>query len=256
MQSLRGDVTQKVDLKLNRGVIELRQRSTRINMDGFITGQHEIPMSRWQQAFSLGFGVFILVMGVFIAYLVSTQTHKQIPVALVVFPLAMSAYLIAFALRSRLVLDGSHIEVHYAFRERTADRSEIEGYRVVNTRNGSFWQLRLKDGRGTIGIQHSYDCAELRAWLAQLTDLDERDRNVVMDEIRQSPELGATPRERLNALAQAKLWNYVLSAVSIAAAIEFGFASGVWRMVGAAATILTPLVAVILVSRGYSCMCF
>jgi hypothetical protein len=218
-------------------------------MDQFDTSRHEIPMSGWQRGFCLGFGVFIALIGVFIAHLVSTQTHKQMSLALVLFPLLISVYLVAFALRSRLVLDGAHIEVHYAFRERTADRSEIEGYRVVNTRNGSFWQLRLNDGRGTIAIQHSYDCAELRAWLAQVADLDERDRNVVLDEIRQSPELGATPRERLNALAQAKLWNYLLSAISIAAAIEFGFASGVWRMASAAVTILTPLAAIVLVSQ-------
>lgn len=218
-------------------------------MDQISTSRHEIPMSGGQRAFCLGFGLFVALIGVFIAYQVSTQTHKQMPLVLVVFPMLMGAYLIAFALRSRLVLDSSRIEVHYAFRERTAERSEIEGYRQVNTRNGSFWQLRLKDGRDTISVRHSYDCAELRAWLAQLTDLDERDRNVVLDEIRQSPELGSTPRERLNSLAQAKLWNYVLSAISIGAAIGFGFASGTWRTVCAVVTMLVPLVAIALVSQ-------
>ena len=63
---------------------------------------------------------------------VSRHGSDIIPAALVAaFLLALAAYFFGVALRSRLVIEGTRIEVRGAFRERSADLGEIEGFRTV-----------------------------------------------------------------------------------------------------------------------------
>jgi hypothetical protein len=190
-------------------------------MQAIDTSRHEYPLSGWQRGFSLIFGLILAGIGAFGGYAAFAHTKNGAPVFLTIIPFALGIYLLVMALRSRLVIDGTRIEVRYAFTEKTADLNEIEGYRTISTRNGSFWQLKLKEGRGTISVQQSYDCDELRAWFKQLTDLDERDRNALLDQIEQNQKLGATPEDRLAKLDKAKQWNIGLSALAIAAALGF-----------------------------------
>jgi hypothetical protein len=171
--------------------------------------------------FFLIFGLLLIGLGVFAAYSMSGTTSKSpffLP-AVLLFPLGFGAYLMLLALRSRVILDGTRIEVRTPFGEKTADASEVEGYRDISTRNGSFWRLQLKEGRGAFTIQKWFDSPELRTWMQQITDLDERDRKAILDEIEQNQELGATPEERLSALKQARMWNIGLATLSIAAAV-------------------------------------
>jgi hypothetical protein len=164
-------------------------------------------------------------------------------------PLAIGGYLIVLVLRSRLVIDATHIGVRRAFAEKTADVSEIEGFRTIGTRNGSFWQLKLKGGRGSVSVQKSYDCDGLRAWLAQIPDLDERDRKAVLDEIEKSEEHGAMPEDRLAKLAAAKQLNFALSGLAIAAAIAFGLGGARLHLPAAMVLALLPAVLIYLVHR-------
>ncbi len=219
-------------------------------MQAINTGRQEYPLGGWQRGFSLVVGLFAVAGGVFLIY-TSLMTPNSGPLLLMaIVPIAFAIYLLATALRSRLVIDGSRVEVRYGFSEKTADLSEIEGYRTVSTRNGSFWQLKLKEGRGAITVQKSYNCDGVRAWLQQIPDLDERDRKALLEQIEQSQELGATPEERLAALNKAKQLNYGLTAVAIAGALGIWLGGASLRLPSAIVLALLPVVMIYLVRSG------
>jgi len=220
-------------------------------MQGIEAGRRELQMKALNYWFFLILGLALIGLGVFGTYALTGTTNKNPLVlpAFLLFPLGFGAYLMALALRSRVVVDGSRIEVRTPFGEKTADASEVEGYRDISTRNGSFWRLQLKEGRGAITIQKWFDSPELRAWMQQITDLDERDRKAILDEIEQNQELGATPEERLSALKQARLWNVGLTMVAIAAAVFRLFPANPFFLISAVLLALTPPVILYLLHR-------
>ena len=182
-------------------------------------------------------------------FVAAQQSQKAFLPLLAILPSAFGLYLIVLAIRARLVIDSSHIEVRGLFREQSAELNDIEGYRTINTRNGSFWRLQLKQGRGSIKVQKWFDCDDLRTWRQQLTDLDERDRNTLLEEIKHAQDLGATPNERLNALKQANHLNIALSAVAIAAAVVFFFYQGQVRLAAAIILALVPAMVLYLMHK-------
>ncbi len=211
------------------------------------TGRREYPLSGSMRGFLIVFGTIFEGFSVFLVYISLTKPNSESLLYLTIVPILMGIYLLASALRSRLVIDGTHLEVRGAFTEKTADLNEIEGFRTISSRNGSYWQLQRKDGRGTITLQKSYDCDGVRAWLQQMPDLDERDRKALLEQIEQSQELGATPEERLAALNKAKQLNYGFMAVAIAAALGFGLGSTSVHLPSAIVLALLPPVLVYLV---------
>ena len=86
----------------------------------------------------------------------------------------IGVYYAAVALRSRVVLDGTHISLRYAIREKSADLSEIEGWRMdQTTRNGPYWRIELKEGRGHLSIMTLFQVDDgFYAFLSQLKNLD------------------------------------------------------------------------------------
>jgi hypothetical protein len=220
-------------------------------MQGIEASRRELQMKALNYWFFLILGLALIALGVFGTYALTGTTNKNPLVlpAFLLFPLGFGAYLMALALRSRVVVDGPRIEVRTPFGEKTADASEVEGYRDISTRNGSFWRLQLKEGRGAITIQKWFDSPELRAWMQQITDLDERDRKAILDEIEQNQELGATPEERLSALKQARLWNVGLTMVAIAAAVFRLFPANPFFLISAVLLALTPPVILYLLHR-------
>ena len=219
-------------------------------MQAINTGRQEYPLGGWQRGFSLVFGLIAAGAGIFLIYTSLTKPNNGSLIFVTISAIGLGIYLLATALRSRLVIDGTRIEVRYGFSEKTADLSEIEGYRTVSTRNSSFWHLKLKGGRGTITVQRSYDCDGVRSWLQQIPDLDERDRNALLQQIEQSPELGATPEERLAALNKAKQMNYGLTAAAIAGALSLGLGGASLRLPSAIVLALVPVVLIYLVRQG------
>ncbi len=213
--------------------------------------RRELQMKAWNYWFLLILGLVLIGVGVFAAYALIGTPNKNsfFPPIVPLFPLGFGAYLMALALRSRVVVDGPRIEVRTPFGEKTADASEVEGYRDISTRNGSYWRLQLKEGRGAITIQKWFDSPELRAWLQQVTDLDERDRKAILDEIEQNQELGATPEERLSALKPARTWNIALTTVAIAAAVCRLFPGKPFFLAAAIILALIPLVILYLLHR-------
>jgi hypothetical protein len=206
-------------------------------------------MRGWQRALYTLLGLFICGIGVIAAFSLCTQGNSQPSLLLGLFPLAVGAWLLVMALRSRVIIEGTRIEVRGAFREKTADLSEVEGFRTITTRNGSFWKLQLKEARGSLTIQKWFDCDELRAWFQQLTDLDERDRKALLDEIERDQDLGATPEDRLKALQRAKQWNIVLSAIAVLAAIAAFIPDTGWEVPAMVVLALVPAAVLYLLNR-------
>ncbi len=200
-------------------------------------GPREYRMRGWQRWLYIVLGLFLAGIGILAWYATHAESGKTaaVPIALALLPACLGGYLLALVIRSRLIIDGSHIEVRGALREQSAELNDVEGYRTISTRNGSFWRLQLKQGRGSIQIQKWFDCDDLRAWLQQLTDLDERDRNTLLEEIKQAQDLGTTPDERLNALKQANHFNIALTSVAIAAGVIFVIDHGPLRLAAAIA---------------------
>lgn len=175
----------------------------------------------------------------------SNRGSNVLLIALVAaFLLALAAYFFGVALRSRLVIEGTRIEVRGAFRQRSSDLSEIEGFRTVSSRYGSFRQLVLKEGRGAISIQSSFKTDDhYRAWFQQIPDLDQRDRQALLAEIEKQQDLGATPEERLGALTRANRQNKVLLVFVAAAVAGLNFAPHAWLTPCAVLVILAPFAA-------------
>jgi MFS family permease len=217
-------------------------------MQAIETGRHEYRMKGGLKIFYLFFGLILCGVGIFFAVTFAQLPKAGVAALVGVAPMAIGIYLLALALRSRLAIDGTRFEVRGAFGEKTAEIGEIEGFRTISTRNGSYWRLQLKQGRGSITIQKWFDCDDLRAWFQQLTDLDEQDRKQLLEEIEQDQELGTTPEQRLGALAAAKQWNVGLFVIAVIAAAGL-FAGGVrWRLPAAMVLALVPVVALSLLN--------
>lgn len=140
-----------------------------------------------------------------------------------------AAYLLGLTFRARLVIEGSRLEMRGAFFQRTAERSEIEGIRVVGARFGSYRQFILKSGGRPISI-HSGVKTDSRfdAWIEGIPDLNRRDRDALLAKIEQHPDLGDTPQARLASLVRARQINTAAMVAIVAAALGFNLSSGHW----------------------------
>jgi FtsH-binding integral membrane protein len=216
-------------------------------MDTLQTNRCEIPLGAGMRTLYVVVGMIFLAVGIVGAYaLIRSQPSSLGGFAFLAF-VAVGIYMLALAFRSRVVLDGPNITVIGPFKERSAKRDEIAGLRTISSRNGSYWILQLRDSRPSITLQKSFDCDDLREWLGHLPDLDERDRQQVLDEIGANPELGATPEDRLSALKRALWVNIALTAAAILAALGFAFAPEPYRSLGAPFIAVIPLVIIYLV---------
>lgn len=223
-------------------------------MDSFqqaYPGRREYPLKSWQKLLYLLVGMVFLTFGVVFGPLLFRTSASSLPAAVpALFFLGFGIYMLAQAARARLILDGTRIVVRSAFREQSADQGDILGYRTISTRNGSYTQLRLKQGLGTISIPNAFDTDDdYRAWLQKLTDLDQRDREEILAEITEKADLGSTPEERLQALPTARTWGVFLAIVTGAAGAGLVLGPVELRLPLAAVLVITPLVAAVLLLR-------
>lgn len=215
------------------------------------TGRHEYQMKAWSRMLLLPFGMLFLILALFFGAVVQVSAAKpSIPLFTVLLLGGAGVYMLAQLTRARLIIDGTRIEVRGAFTTKSADLSDIEGFRTISTRNGSYTQLQLKHGLGSISIRNSFDTDEAyRVWFRQIPDLDQRSRRQILDEIEHEAELGATPEERLSALATAKTWGVFLSIVSGIVAGAMIFAPEDFRIVPACVLSILPIAAILLLLR-------
>ena len=162
---------------------------TQLRMEGYpfrSLERHEYLLKGWAQALYLVLGAFVVGCGIFVA---SGATGGVEPIAggnwraFVVQPgflfvasfVLLGCYYAALALRSRVVLDGTHILLRYGIREKSADLSEIKGYRIWSMRGTSYWRLEFKERRGHISIMTTFQVDDsFRAFLSQLKNLDDQ----------------------------------------------------------------------------------
>lgn len=215
------------------------------------SARNEYGLKAWLKLLYIVLGMLFLVLGSILSpVLISPGRDRTFSLMMTPLFVAFGVFMLAQVLRARLVIQGTQIEVRNAFRERVANLGEIEGFRTISTRNGSYTQLCLKDGRGTISIPNTFDTDEAyREWLHRVPDLDQRDRQALLDEISQQADLGATPEERLGALATAKTWGIFTLVVSVVAAVTLNFADESLHLISALVLILMPLVVIMLVWR-------
>jgi len=214
------------------------------------SNRHEYRLKAWQRWFYLLLGSAAIVGGVFLAAKIISEPNGAVLAVMILFLPILGLYLMAWALRSRLIINDTRIEVHGALKESTADLSQIEGFRNISTRNGSYTLLYLKEGRGKITISQSFDTDDsYRAWFQQLIDLDVRDRDALLAEISQDSELGSTPEERLSALKTAKTCSVIIIVIACAAAIGLNFDPLNFSPISAMLLALTPVVVGFLVRQ-------
>lgn len=215
------------------------------------TARHVYQLKSWQKMLYLIAGMLFVTFGAVFGPILFSAASNGIPGVLVAFFfLGFGVYMLAQAFRAQLVIEGSRIEVRSAFRERSADLADIEGFRTISSRNGTYTQLQLKAGLGSISISNSFDTDDdYRTWFKQATDLDQRDREQILNEISQEVELGSTPQERLDALATAKTWAVFISIVTGVAAAALAFGPPPVQFIAAVLVALAPLTALFLMQR-------
>lgn len=212
--------------------------------------RHEYRLRIGPRGLLLSFAFLLAVVGIFAAISLAAHPNGPASAIMILFLLPLSAYMLAVALRSRLVIEGTRIKVRGAFRECSADLSEIEGFRTISTRNGTYRKLYLKVGRGAITLSNSFATDDdFRAWFQQITDLDKRDRDALLEEISHDQELGATPEERLAALSTARTWSIFALVVAVAAAAALNFGDAALQVPSAVVLAFVPVATLLLLQR-------
>jgi hypothetical protein len=204
------------------------------------------------RGFSFILAALLLGIGVVAIGVAATEPIDAAVVFLIVIPSVFGVYMMLWAVRSRLVLDGSRITVRGVFQESSADLCEIEGYCTARSRNSSYLRIVRKSGRGSFAIPNplkSASDADLTAWLKQIPNLDEGEGDGRLNEILQNRELGATPQDRLAALAQTRQWNIALSAVAVAAAVGMYFEPKSLSLPLAVVLAAMPMIALVILYR-------
>jgi hypothetical protein len=194
--------------------------------------RHEYRLKTWKRGLSVLLGGAMAAPVVYFASIVGDSLDRSFFLVVLTPFAALGLFLLASVLRFRLVIDGTRIEVRKIFSKHSADLSEIEGYRTISGRGGTYTLLYLKEGRGEIHFPEPLDTDDYcRAWFQQLTDLnardaerDARDHNAMLAEISQNAKLGSTPEERLHALKLSRALTIAALISAIAAAIGFQFA--------------------------------
>ncbi len=185
----------------------------------------EYRIKPWKKALSIILGFPFIVGGLVLATTSRLNPDKIATAIPALLLLAVGVYLLSSAYRSRLILDGTRIEVRTAFGERSADRADIEGYRTISTRSGTLTKLQLKGGERAITVSNDFETdGEYSEWMRKVPDLDKSDRESMLDEIKQQQNLGSTPEERLGKLANAKTFAIFAAVVTVALALVTSFA--------------------------------
>lgn len=212
--------------------------------------RREYRMKAWYRSILLIFGAFAVSGAILMGYLASRASRISLPYVMIAVFLFFGVYLIALAMRSRVLIDNDHIEIHGAFTDHYADCNEIEGYRTISSRNGTYTQFYLRGGRRPITLSVHFDKDEaFDDWMAKVPNLDKQDRDRILEKISQQEDLGSTPQERLAALAQAKTYSIFALVIALAAAVAASYGIPALYLPFSIALALVPVSLAILLHR-------
>jgi hypothetical protein len=210
----------------------------------------EYRIKPWKKALCLVLGFPLTISGFFVCLTSRPGPEGFGPRLSSLFFLAGGVYLLAWAYRSRLIIDGTRIAVRSAFGERTADMHEIEGYRTISSRNGSYKQLRMRDGSRSISVSNDFETdGECDAWFRKLPDLDKIEGENLQSEIKGQESLGATAEERMGALATARTLAVFSTVVVIALAIALNWGDPILRLAAGALLAIAPMAVLLMIQR-------
>lgn len=210
---------------------------------------HEYQMKAWYRAILLIFGSFAVSGALAMGYLASRASRISLPYFMIAIFLFFGVYLIALAMRSRVLIDSDHIEIRGAFTDHYADRNEIEGYRTISSRNGNYTQFYLRGRRPiTMSVHFERDEA-FDAWMGQIPNLDKQDRDRILEKISLQEDLGGTREERLSALAQAKTYSIFALVIALAAGVAANYGVPALYLPFSIALALVPFALAILLHR-------
>jgi uncharacterized protein (DUF697 family) len=213
--------------------------------------EREYRMKAWYRAFLLIMGAPAVSGGIVMCALALKSASIAFPLLVTALFLGFGIYLIALGSRSRIILDGSRIEIRGAFTDRSADASEIEGYRTISSRNGKYTQIYLINGRRPMSFSNLFERdSRFDAWFRKVPNLDKRDRDALLEKISHEEELGATPQDRLDALSRAKTNSILAIVVAVAAAIAANWGIPALYVPFSFVLVLVPIALAIMLHRG------
>jgi hypothetical protein len=212
-------------------------------------GRHEYGLRGGQKALYLFFAVGSGAIAALFFVMSAGDPHPLTATVVSADFAAAGLYWTMVALRSRLVIDGARVRVQGAVRMREFDLSQVEGYRTYKNRYSSFRVICLKDGARKIPLMNYATDDRLEEWFAGLKDLDQQDREQLLEKIVQDQELGATPEERREALARAKRVNIAAWVVDGAAAVALVWGAAEYRLAAMVVLALAPFAAAYLLYR-------
>jgi uncharacterized protein (DUF697 family) len=212
--------------------------------------RHEYQMKAWYRSILLIFGAFAVSGALVMGFLASKASRMPLPYIMIAVFLFFGVYLIALAMRSRVIIDGNRIEIRGAFGDHYADVNEIEGYRTISSRNGNYTQFNLRGGRRPITLSLHFERDEpFDQWIGKIPDLDKRDRDRILEKISQREDLGSSPQERLAALAQAKTYSIFALIIALAAAVAANYGIPALYLPFSIALALVPVALAVLLHR-------
>jgi hypothetical protein len=212
--------------------------------------RHEYRMKAWYRSILLIMGAPAISGGIVMSVLASKGANTGLPLLMTGIFLFFGVYLIALATRSRVVIDHDRLEIRGAFTDSFAELSEIKGYRTISSRNGKYTQIYLNNGRKSMTLSNLFDHdSTFDAWFRRVPDLDQRDRETLLDKISQQKDLGATPQDRLAALSQAKTNTYFALGISLAAAVAANWGIPALYLVFSVVLALVPVFLAVMLHR-------
>jgi hypothetical protein len=132
-------------------------------------------------------------------------------------------YCLLSTLRSSIVLFPDRIEINELTRTSVLSREEIRGWRSLPTSPPGFVFIPREAGRRPVKVAQTFRLdPEFADWLYTLPCLDREDSRRSKAEIRNNPLIGATPGERMKALARGKRLARIVTAVA-SVALLWGF---------------------------------
>jgi hypothetical protein len=168
-------------------------------------------LALWNRALGIALGVLLAGPGALGLLWVALQLGSHPVVAVLEIMacavLAAGVWMMASALRTRVVLTADAVTVQGAIRTRQMARADIAGRRIVSLQYGQkITVLYPKEPRGpqfklpqSLRTDAAWD-----AWLQAVPDLDAQQVRELEAEVAANPELGQTPEERLGRLAAAR----------------------------------------------------